>query len=586
MLVPPTSEPVAFANGTYLIDVPSGVNPDSYLIQVKDQRGIVVVASSFSRYSIDLEWISKSLENAVKYAVSGSDAAILDAPDGNYAEISKGQNCDVTEYQGGNWTITQVYFNITYYGSTTGAFEWYYNLDGSGWQKIEDLPQGGSEASPLTRTYDATDLRPAWTWNDLNSTSIQFNHAAATDSPIAYVDAIYVTVRSELEGTYMYSGLEDANIVVELLQNGTMHWLGQNLQSTTHAEPIPPVPVKSLHVSQTVDGADEEVPFQIEDWTSEYRIPLGLSSNASVFSNRNMLVFLANSDISKVTIWWDGNDSAVQTPYAYVNRYFTGDDPSAGRLTNGMVTLQFGGGFTLTSTVGSSSCTANFMRINNEASIYGSSIAYAITGGVVRDVVHQEPEWSGGANNCPNLYAHVVLTLPANVTYYTYQLRLMFVDSGQNRTITDLCPIELTASTGSQQTENGTIDGSPIVSDATGSFYNQSTSSWEHHWSQFNSTTRGSGIMFTDEANQKLYAFDEMAGGNTGALTVSGSRTIELLPITLAPVSFQSALDITWHGAVVTFDGTEPIYREENGNPTGLWVTVEHLPTITVTMEN
>ena len=89
--------------------------------------------------------------------------------------------------------------------------------------------------------------------------------------------------------------------------------------------------------------------------------------------------------------------------------------------------------------------------------------------------------------------------------------------------------------------------------------------------------------MFTDEANQKLYAFDEIAGTDTGALAVSSSRTIELLPITMAPVSFQSALDIAWHGAVVTFDGTEPIYKEESGNPTGLWILVEHLPTITIT---
>jgi hypothetical protein len=375
-----------------------------------------------------------------------------------------------------------------------------------------------------------------------------------------------------------YSLLQNATVVTELLQNGTMRWLGQNLQLTTQAQPIPPVPVKGIHVSQTRNGVNSEVPFQIEDWASEYRIPLGLTNNASVFNSRTMLVFLMNSRVSKITIWWDGSDKANQTSYAYQNRYFNGDDPGAGRLTNGMLTLQFGGGFTVTSTVGSSTCTANFMRINSEASTYGSSLAYVIHHGIVRDVIHQEAEWSNGADNCPDLYAHIVLTLPANTTYYTYQLRLMFVQTQQTRNIADLCPLKLTASTGQPQTENGTSGGFPTVSSATGVFYNQSAASWAHHWSQMISGTRGAGIMFTNDANQQLYAFDN-AATKTGALNVVGaSRTIELLPVTRFPVQFTSALDIAWFGAVATFDGGTPIY----GAQTGLWVIVEYAPTITV----
>jgi hypothetical protein len=328
------------------------------------------------------------------------------------------------------------------------------------------------------------------------------------------------------------------------------------------------------------------VPFQIEDWASDYKIPLGLTSNASVFSSRTMLVFLVNSKVSKVTIWWNGSDTAKQTPYAYINRYFTGDNPSSEMLTNGIVTLQLGSGFTVTSTVGNSTCVANFMRINGEASVYGSSPAYVIHHGIVRDIIHQEAEWqadardNGGAYNCPNLYAHMVLTLPANATYYTYQLRLMFINSQQSRNITDLCPIKLTASTGQQQTENGTANGYPILSSSTGTFYN-SSSTWQHHWSQFISGTKGLGIMFTDSANQKLYTFDTSTS-KTGALKVS-TQTVELCPIT-SSVSFTSAKDITWYGAVVTFDGTTPIY--DNSNKSGLWVIVEHPPTITVTTQN
>jgi hypothetical protein len=440
----PSTEPIAFANGTYLIDIPSGVDPYSYMIQVEDPRGIVVVASSFSLYTCVLTW---------------------------------------------------------------------------------------------------------------NST--------------------------------LYSLQRDATLVAELWQNGTMRWLGQSLTLTTQAKPVPPIPVKALHVNQTINGVNCEVPFQVEDWASNYRIPLGLANNASVFSSRTMLVFLVNSNVSKVTIWWNGSDTATQTPYAFVNRYFTGDNPSSGLLTNGILRLQFGSGFTVTSTVGTYSATASYMRINNDPSEYGSSLAYAITWGVVRDVIHQEAEWGKGATNCPNLYAHIVLTLPANATYYTYQLRLMFVNSSQTRTISSLCPIRLTGLTGTAMTENGIASGYPIVTNGTGTFYNSSSSLWAHHWSQFwGSSSRGAGIMFTDAGNQMLYFFDSIAANKTGALKPDTSQSrIELLPVTMTQVGFTYALDVIWYGAVVTFDGTTPIYKQQGGNKTGLWIIVESPPTIAVITE-
>ena len=325
-----------------------------------------------------------------------------------------------------------------------------------------------------------------------------------------------------------------------------MRWLGQSLQNTTQSMPIPPLPVKSIHVNQTINGVDSEVPFQIEDWASDYLVPLGLTGNSSVFSDGNMIVFLVNNNVSRVTIWWNGSDLATQTPYAFVNRYFTGDNPSAGTLTNGMLTLQFGGSFTLTSTVGSSSCTATFMRLNSQASTYGASPAYVIASGVVRDIVQQEAEWSNGAPNSPNLYAHIVLTLPANATYYTYELRVLFVQSQQSRTITDLCPIELQSSITQALTENGTTNGYPIVSNATGTFYNQS-SVWAHHWSQLISGANGAGIMFTDAGNSQLYSFDSLAGTQTGGLRVNAAAgTIELLPVGMASVNFTYALNTIW----------------------------------------
>jgi hypothetical protein len=601
------SSAVAYANGTYLVNIPSKIDPSSYVIQVEDQRGVIVMASSFSRYTCTLEW---------------------------------------------NSTLYQTLKNAT-----------------------------------------------------------------------------------------------DATIVVEFLQNGTMRWLGQNLLNlTTQAKPIPPIPVKAIHVNQTINGIDREVPFQIEEWASDYRVPLSLASNVSIFSNRNMLVFLVNPNVSKVTIWWNGSDTAIQTPLAYTNKYFT-VDTSQRTLSNGILGLKIdfssqGGitSFKVKSTMNALTATAEFMRINSKVADYGDSEPnYAITNGPVRAVINHEVEWgpetSQQISDCRNFYAHIVLTLPANATCYTYQLRLIFLNSTDRpRTITDLCPIQINAletgvfgstatssswtsvsaddmygsvftspsvaviansisfygrrssygtsnvkclivrhsdmqiiavtnpvsvgstlqwwtatfssppvlspntnyvlmiipdgtvrfyyTTGSAdqghydttnsyisptnptdivhnnyqysiycnytilQTENGTSSGYPIVSNESGLFYNSSTTCWQHHWSQLSSTlSRGFGIMFTDDANKMLYFFDKMVGSTTGAISVS-STAIELLPVSSrAQVSsFTSPLDICWYGAAVTFDGTTPIYRSSDKN--GLWVLVEYPPIITVTTEN
>jgi hypothetical protein len=170
-------------------------------------------------------------------------------------------------------------------------------------------------------------------------------------------------------------------------------------------------------------------------------------------------------------------------------------------LNNGKLTLQFGGSFNpVTSTLGGVTTTANFMRINGEASAYGAGLAYVIYNGTVRDIVQQEAEWNGGAgvsNDCPNLYANTVLTLPAGTSYYTYQLRLMFINStGHARTISDLVPLQLSSSvSNSAQTENGTLGTSPVVVNGTGMFYNfASAGSWTaHHWSQLINTATGAG---------------------------------------------------------------------------------------------
>ena len=80
-----------------------------------------------------------------------------------------------------------------------------------------------------------------------------------------------------------------APTVVELLQNGTMLWSGQDLLNSAQTQPIPPISVTSLNLCQT--GSTSEIPFQVEDWASGYQIPLGLSNNYTIFSNNQMIVF-------------------------------------------------------------------------------------------------------------------------------------------------------------------------------------------------------------------------------------------------------------------------------------------------------
>jgi hypothetical protein len=337
------------------------------------------------------------------------------------------------------------------------------------------------------------------------------------------------------------------------------------------------------------------VPFQVEDWGSGFQVPLGLTSNASLFGDRQMIVFLVNHNVQKVTLWWNGLDTTKQTPYAWTCRYFNGDNPSQRRLTNGILTITISSDYeTITSSVagGSITSTASFMRINNQNPTYGAGPSYVIYKGIVRDIVQQEAEWSNGITNCPNVYSQMYLTLPANATYYTYALRLLFINSAQSRTITDLSAIQLSVSGGSQRTENGTSSGYPISSNVAGLFYNFTSPSfqtgWAHHWSEFISGNSGAGIMFTDNANQKLYVFDNIAAQKTGALNVISTggynpqRIIEFNPVERYQASFTYPLDVTWHGAAVTFnnDPNNTIYPT-SGN-IGLWVIVEYPPTVAV----
>jgi len=342
----------------------------------------------------------------------------------------------------------------------------------------------------------------------------------------------------------IYAQLKNDKIVVEVLQNGTLLWLGQKLLD---GYPIPQLPIKCLRVSANADSNHleaKQIPFQVEDWASNYKVPLGRSSGETLFSSRNMIVFLVDHNVKNVTIWWDGRDNAQQTPYAVMRNFndkivSTGGGWAVAVLNNGVtqvnITYNSGSGsfyiVTPTSRV-------DFMRINGHSAKFYASPSFPITNGTIRDIVQQEAEWSGYNNwGFPNTYVQIVLTFPANATYYTYALRLIFVNAStcpENRVITDLTPITVSSDLKTKLkvlTENGTSNRIPLtVETYVGSyaFYNFSDGKWQHHWTQYNYTSSaGAGIMFNDLNNKNLYFFDNFIGQKTGILNVSTTQSAQ-----------------------------------------------------------
>ena len=457
---------------------------------------------------------------------------------------------------------------------------WFYNYNNdSTWELINP------ESNPLISSDGIYTINVPSTINP-NSYSIQVNDkrglfVSAFYSPRSIVSGIpqytYTFDWGDPEIVNIYESLSTDVMAIELLQNGTLRWLGQNI--TTQVPPIPPVPVKALHVNTTISGVTQEVPFQVEDWASVYNVPLGIAGNNSLLNNGNMVVFLVENEVEEVTLWWDGRDTASQSSYAWENVYFN-DNPSSGTLDNGFLELDVNNFYIVSNVIGESETyRADFLRINDRTPSYGSGRpTYVIYNGVVRDILQQEPEYGGGVSDCPDFYAQIFLTLPANAPYYTYTARTIFVDSTQNRSVSDLSAIQLSNLAGTALTEDGISVGFPQTSNSTGLFYDGSPTAWAHHWSQISSGSSGAGLMFTDINNQNLYSFDGIALDYTGALNVAASR-IEFNPVERSDADFTYPLDVSWSGAVVTFDG-EPIYQSLDD--VGLWVMVENPPNVTV----
>jgi hypothetical protein len=78
-LVSPSAGPVAYTNGTYQIQLPTGIDAKSYVVQVTDQRGIIVVASPYSSYNINMTWPTFAPTTSSTYSYVNNNASDVDS---------------------------------------------------------------------------------------------------------------------------------------------------------------------------------------------------------------------------------------------------------------------------------------------------------------------------------------------------------------------------------------------------------------------------------------------------------------------------------------------------------------------------
>ena len=88
----------SYSDGTYVLDLPQGIVDNSYVIQVEDTRGLMVLASSYSQFTSKLTWNSSSYRQAFDYVdinstdvrgTHGNFTAQQYGPDGIYDTLSE-----------------------------------------------------------------------------------------------------------------------------------------------------------------------------------------------------------------------------------------------------------------------------------------------------------------------------------------------------------------------------------------------------------------------------------------------------------------------------------------------------------------
>jgi hypothetical protein len=338
------------------------------------------------------------------------------------------------------------------------------------------------------------------------------------------------------------TSLSSQPMVVEFLNNGQVRWLEQNLVFTSSTPvPIPPVPVKDLLVNETpAGGMSTYVPFQVEDWASNYTVPLGLAGNLTLFSDFQMVVVEAYTNTQTITISWNGLDSTNQTPYSIPGtvasgRYFT--VPGSNTFANSNIKVQMNTGgsvYIQVSTMsGSNLGSVYFIRADKVNSTAYGNYTETLIPGVVRDILQVEPENSGGFGQAYDTYFQVVVLIPARTNWVQTFQRVFFVNDSSlvyPRGVSDLMLAKLIPAKSSldwfiQGATTPTSNLYTEVSSTTPQPFNQSTPNGEYHlWGVYCSGSVRSG---KDPCN---------SGYNVGYLMTSNG----LMSLYYFPANFSS----------------------------------------------
>ncbi len=89
---------VSHADGTYVVDLPSGVPSNAYVVQVEDTRGLSVLAASYNEFTSAIAWNKTGFKTGLNYVnnanlnvtgTHGNFTAQQFGPDGIYDTLTE-----------------------------------------------------------------------------------------------------------------------------------------------------------------------------------------------------------------------------------------------------------------------------------------------------------------------------------------------------------------------------------------------------------------------------------------------------------------------------------------------------------------
>ena len=384
------------------------------------------------------------------------------------------------------------------------------------------------------------------------------------------------------------------SFVIEYLQGGDIRFLGETI--FPGGSIIPRVSVSKIRVTTTevIAGVSTQipVPFQVEDWSYGYQIPLGVSNQKKIFQDGMMIAMLIDHTIDDVTISWDTTDAI--NPSSPFN-----DDPANQVLQSNFdgntLTLDLSG---WSSDKNKPDIKASFNSVPAiEASFgytettdpecdtlptYPGPPTYIIVEGIVRDIVINYGYGEPDDSSVPSIYYNYVITLPAKASYYTYQITNTLTDTSSppTRDINRLSLLELTLPNAFKTDKYymAGIDGSG--STLWGNFFTP-IQPFSCQWIEYREEGgyTGVGILMMSDSAVALGEAYISPLEPSGVIWKPTDQKLDLSPIYSLPLTDTGAYpQKTFHGAVVLFDLASNMICDTANPENGLWTMVVYPP--------